>query len=62
MDEARKMIEDVREAAIIGEKNGGIDLSQYEEEFIDSVEDQLNADKILTGPQIDLLQGVWDRI
>lgn len=53
------MIDEIREANGIVE---GITLSQWEEEFLDSIEDRLGDGLHLTEKQHDKLQEIWDRI
>jgi len=57
----REKLEAVRTAAEIGGRRGGIDLSQWEDEFIDSIEDRLNDGKGLTEKQQIILDKLWDR-
>ncbi len=59
MADDKEMVEDVRSAE--GCVNG-IELNGWEEEFIDSIEDQLGEDRRLTEKQRDKLQEIWDRI
>ena len=41
---------------------GGINLSEWEEEFLASILDQLANDRKLTQNQLDKLEQIWDRI
>lgn len=41
---------------------GGITLSQWEEEFVESVEGRLQDGKTLTEAQAEKLEQIWDRI
>lgn len=54
-----QMIEDIRNASGV---IGGIKLTQWEEEFIDSIEDLLVDEESLTEPQSEKLKEIWDRI
>jgi len=60
--EIDEMLEDVETAAHVGQKRGGIDLTKWEKEFIESVHDQYNRRGTLTTAQIDKLRQIWDRI
>ena len=62
MTAPRQMIEDIRDAAAVGSRNGGIDINDWEEGFVSDLEDRLNDDWSLTGPQLETLTGIWDRI
>lgn len=52
-------IEDIRAADGV---SGGITLSQWEQEFVDSVEGRLEAERTLTEKQAETLEKIWDRI
>lgn len=54
-----EMVEDVRGAE---GASGGIKLSQWEEEFIESIEGQLEDGRQLTPGQIEKLEEIWNRI
>lgn len=54
-----QMIEDIRNASGV---MGGIKLTQWEEEFIDSIEDLLADEESLTEAQAEKLKEIWDRI
>jgi hypothetical protein len=53
------MVEDIRSAE--GCVNG-IELNQWEEEFMESIEERLNAGRSLSEKQREKLQEIWDRI
>ena len=55
----KEMLEDIRSAE--GCVNG-ITLTQWEEEFVESLEDQLGRGRRLTEKQRDKLREIWDRI
>jgi hypothetical protein len=59
MSRFEQMIEDIENASGV---IGGIKLSQWEEEFMDSIKDRLSDEKSLTEPQIEKLKEIWDRI
>lgn len=59
MTDPREMVEDIRSADGV---SGGITLSEWEQEFVESIEDRLNSGKSLTPRQIEVLEGIWDRI
>lgn len=56
----QQMIDDIKNAS--GGVIGGIELSTWEEEFIESIEDRLADEKSLTEPQSEKLKEIWDRI
>lgn len=60
MPGADEMLEDVRSAAKA--KSGGIELSEWELEFIESVGRHLNRGHKLTEAQVKKLEEIWDRI
>lgn len=54
-----EMVEDVRSAdGCIG----GIRLSQWEQEFVGSIEERLAEGRTLTPRQLEVLTAIWDRI
>jgi len=59
MPSAKEMIEDIRSAE--GCVNG-IELSQWEEEFVESAEERAHGGRRLTTKQLDKLWQIWDRI
>ncbi len=61
-DEIDKWVEQITD---IGEANGisgGIELDDYDEEFIDNIENQLSEGRRLTPRQIEHLDSIWARI
>lgn len=54
-----QMIDDIKNASGV---MGGIKLTQWEEEFVDSINDRLADEKSLTEAQSDKLKEIWDRI
>jgi len=52
-------VEDIRNA---DGAMGGIKLSDWEEEFMDSVESRLQEGKTLTEGQAEKLEQIWNRI
>lgn len=61
MAEPRDMVEAVKTAAEIGRRRGGIDLSEWESEFVESIEDQLNDQRSLSEKQMVILEKLYDR-
>ncbi len=55
----REMLEDVRSADGV---SGGITLDEWEEGFVDSIEDWINNGRSLTPGQLASLEKIWDRI
>lgn len=54
-----EMTEDIRGAE---GASGGITLTQWEEEFMESIEGRLADGKSLTDGQIEKLEGIWARV
>lgn len=52
-------VEDIRSA---DGAMGGIELSSWEQEFMDSIEQRLESKKSLTTAQAETLEKIWDRI
>jgi hypothetical protein len=55
----REMIADIHNTNGV---SGGIELDEWEEDFIDSLEDRLNSGRSLTPKQREILVAIWDRI
>jgi len=53
------MIEDIRGADGV---HGGITLSQWEAEFVESIDSRLGDGRSLTDKQAETLEKIWDRI
>lgn len=54
------MIEDIRSAE--GCVTGGITLSQWEQEFVENIEERLGGGRTLTEGQAEKLEQIWNRI
>lgn len=59
MSKHNDMIADIRNVAGV---QGGITLSEWEEELVESIEDRLGEEKSLTPKQAEALERIWDRI
>ena len=59
MPSDKEMLEDIQSS--VGCVNG-IELSQWEQEFIESIEEQLDEGRTLTEKQHDKLAEIWDRV
>lgn len=59
-DEAQEMIDDVRSAE--GAVTGGIRLSKWESDFVESCEERLDEGEDLTPKQSTKLEEIWERI
>lgn len=59
MTRVEQMIQDIREAEGC---MGGIKLNQWEEEFMDNIEDCIGEGKTLTRKQLLKLEEIWERI
>lgn len=55
---AKEWADDIR----ADEHGGGIELNDWEQEFMESVEDALAENKPLTPPQMEKLEEIWDRV
>lgn len=55
----RQMVEDIRSAE---GAMGGITLSQWEAEFVESIEEQLGNKRSLTENQAEKLEQIWNRV
>lgn len=58
----KDMLTDIEEAREIPARRGGLDLSSWEEDFIDSITEQINECGSLTQKQTDVVRKIWDRI
>jgi hypothetical protein len=58
----QRMIDDIAEACGVGGTRGGIDLTAWEEDFVDSIKERLSYGDQLTPRQKDRLREIWDRI
>ncbi len=54
-----EMLEDIKNADGV---SGGVTLSEWEAEFVDSIDDWLNKGRTLTPKQGETLEKIWDRI
>lgn len=59
---ALKWLDDIRSAVRVGPERGGIELSDWEEDFIASLAVQLKCDKPLSTKQFEKLEQIWDRV
>lgn len=57
----RDRLDAVKDAARIGPDRGGIELSEWEESFIESIEEQLDSKRTLTVRQEEVLTKLYDR-
>lgn len=55
-----EMVEDIRSAE--GCVTGGITLSQWEQEFVENIEERLAEGRSLTEGQGNKLEDIWNRI
>lgn len=55
-----EMVEDIRSAE--GCVTGGITLSQWEQEFVENIEERLGEGRTLTEGQADKLDQIWTRV
>lgn len=61
MANAKDMLEAVKDAAKVGSDRGGIELSEWEETFIESIEEQLDKKRSLSPRQMDILEKLYDK-
>lgn len=59
MTDPAEMVQDIRDTDGV---SGGITLSEWESEFVDSIENQLHDERTLTQKQRDVIERIWDRI
>jgi hypothetical protein len=59
MADHKEMLEDVQSA---DGAMGGIELNEWESEFIENIDDWLGDGKTLTPKQAESLEKIWDRI
>lgn len=57
-----QMISDIQDAARIPPHNGGVELNEWEEGFIDSLADQRAEKKSLSEAQVEKLVQIWEKI
>ena len=55
-------LNDIDEAAGVAASRGGLDLTSWEEDFIESVKDQLNERGFLSDRQKAIIIKIWARI
>lgn len=55
---AKEWVDEIRE----DESQGGIELNDWELEFMESVEGALAENRPLTPPQMEKLEEIWDRV
>ena len=55
---AKEWVDEIRE----DEAAGGIELNDWEQEFMESVEDYLGDGKPLSPPMMEKLEEIWDRV
>jgi hypothetical protein len=61
MTTPEEMIECIETATQIAPRNGGLVLSEWEEDFIESIQNQLSDGRRLTPRQIEKLEEIWDK-
>lgn len=57
-----KKLDDIEEASGVDPSRGGLKLSVWEEDFLESVKDQLDDGGHLSEKQESVIQKIWDRI
>ena len=55
---AKEWVDEIRE----DEAAGGIELNDWEQEFMESVEDYLGDGKLLSPPMMEKLEEIWGRV
>jgi len=58
-EKPEQMIEDIQEST---KARNGVELTAWEEEFLDSIDSQLGEDRRLSEKQLDVLQKIWERV
>lgn len=62
MASTEEMLDDVESAKEVSPKRGGLAISNWESEFIDSIREQFDDRGTLTEKQKNVLRKIWDRI
>lgn len=62
MADVERMLQDIDEAAGVDPRRGGLKLSAWEEEFIESIKEQFEDRGTLTDKQKAKLSEIWERI
>jgi len=62
MANTEEMLDDVESAREVAPRRGGLAVSKWELDFIDSIREQFDDRGTLTEKQINVLRGIWDRI
>ena len=55
---AKQLVKEIRE----DEQCGGIELNDWEQEFVESLEERLAENTHLSPAQMDKLEEIWDRV
>jgi len=55
------MLDEIEEAAALGPHRGGTALSEWEESFVESLREQLDAGGKLSDRQLAKLQEIYDK-
>ncbi len=58
--QSHEMLDDIDIAVSV--QTGGITLSEWEEEFVESISNQLDEGRTLTDSQYEKLNQIWDRV
>jgi hypothetical protein len=61
MKSAETMLDEIEEAAALPPERGGAALSEWEESFVESLREQLDAGRQLSDRQLAKLQEIYDR-
>lgn len=55
------MLEAIQTAAKVGTDRGGIELTEWEEQFIESIEGQLDKKRQLSERRLEILEKLYDK-
>ena len=61
MASPREMLENIETATSIAPRNGGLDLDEWEANFVNSLTEQLDNGRRLSEKQMEKLSEIWDK-
>ena len=62
MASKEEMLDDVESAMEVSPKRGGLAVSKWEADFVESVREQFDERGTLSEKQTNVLRKIWDRI
>lgn len=61
MTTPREMLEGIETATRVAPRNGGLELTEWENGFVASITEQLDNDRNLSPRQRESLEEIWDK-